>query len=204
MTTIILTRHGYVEGIEPRRFRGRQDIPLSELGKLQAEATARRIAAAWRPTIVYTSPMARCIETGVPIARACQVPHKVLNELNDLDYGAWQWQTHADIKQVQPDAYATWHETPHLFRFPDGESLQDLVARTGNAWRFVLARHRDETIVLVGHDSVNRALVLQLLDQPLSSYWRILFEPCGVSEIEFFGHVPQVRRINETYHLSHL
>ena len=42
------------------------------------------------------------------------------------------------------------------------------MARTANALRMVLARHPDETIVLVGHDSVNRALLLELLDLPLS------------------------------------
>jgi len=58
---------------------------------------------------------------------------------------------------------------------PEGDSLQDLVARTANALRFVLERHtsKTETVVFVGHDSVNRALLLQLLDQSLSAYWRI-------------------------------
>jgi hypothetical protein len=26
---------------------------------------------------------------------------------------------------------------------------------------------------MVGHDSVNRALLLQLLDQPLAAYWKL-------------------------------
>ena len=47
-----------------------------------------------------------------------------------------------------------------------------------------LARHPDETIVLVGHDSVNRALLLQLLEQPLSAYWRLAQEPCCLNEID--------------------
>jgi hypothetical protein len=34
-----------------------------------------------------------------------------------------------------------------------------------------------ETVVLVGHDNANRALLLQLLEQPLSAYWRIAQGP---------------------------
>ena len=44
MTKIILTRHGHVEGIKPARFRGRTELPLTELGQAQAKAVAARIA----------------------------------------------------------------------------------------------------------------------------------------------------------------
>jgi probable phosphoglycerate mutase len=89
-------------------------------------------------------------------------------------------------------------------RFPDGDSLQDLVVRTANALRFVMSRHREamETVVLVGHDSVNRALLLQLLEQPLSAYWRIAQGPCAINEIDIVDGSVRVLRINETYHLD--
>jgi len=125
-TTIILTRHGHVEGIEPRRFRGRQDVPLTTLGAKQAQATALRIAAAWNPVLVYTSPMARCIATGTAIAELCRVRAEVIPALNDIDYGAWQWKTHEEMAKAFPADYAAWRTKPHLFRFPKGEFLQDL------------------------------------------------------------------------------
>lgn len=201
-TKIILTRHGHVEGITPRRFRGREDIPLSNLGRAQAEATGQRISAAWRPAVVYTSPMGRCVETGTAIARACGVTSEVLETLNDLDYGAWQWKTHEEIATAFPELYERWHKTPQLCRFPNGESLQDLVARTGDALRYVLKKNREQAFVLVGHDSVNWALFTQVLEQPLSAYWRIIFEPCGISEIDFVEDTPLVRRVNELAHLD--
>jgi bisphosphoglycerate-dependent phosphoglycerate mutase len=70
MTKIILTRHGHVEGIKPARFRGRTELPLTELGQAQAKAAAARIAKIWNPAKVYTSPMGRCVATGQEIARA--------------------------------------------------------------------------------------------------------------------------------------
>ena len=81
-----------------------------------------------------------------------------------------------------------WRSAPHLIRFPQGEALQDLVARTANALRETLERHPAQTVVFVGHDSVNRALLLQLLDQPLSAYWRLSQDPCcGGSEVDIEG-----------------
>jgi probable phosphoglycerate mutase len=88
-----------------------------------------------------------------------------------------------------------------LARFPGGESLQDLVARTSDALRVALARHPKETVVMVGHDSVNKALLLQLLDQPLSAYWKVSQDPCTLNEVDIDDGVIQVRRINDTSHL---
>jgi len=201
MTKILLTRHGHVEGIHPERFRGREPLDLTARGRADAAAVAQRIADGWRPSYIYTSPMVRCIETAAAIAKACGIAAKTCDDLNDIDYGAWQFKTFAEAKALDPALFAAWFATPHLIRFPHGESLQDLVARTANALRMVLARHPDETIVLVGHDSVNRSLLLELLDQPLSAYWRIAQDPCCLNEIDVSASI-SVRRVNETAHLD--
>jgi probable phosphoglycerate mutase len=206
MTKILLTRHGHVDGIEPERFRGRAPLALTARGRAEADAVARRIAGAWRPGQIYTSPMGRCVETATAIGKACGMSAasfiKTDDDLNDIDYGAWQFKTFNEAKTQNPALFAAWFATPHLVRFPDGESLQDLMARTADALRMVLARHRYDIVVLVGHDSVNRALLLQLLDQPLSAYWCLAQIPCCLNEIDVEAGNILVRRINETCHLE--
>lgn len=200
MTTLLLTRHGHVEGIKPARFRGRHDVPLSEQGRREARALAQRIAREFKPIAIYTSPMQRCIDTGEAIGDACQIQSSVLDTLNDIDYGRWQWRTHEEIEEEYPHLFEMWLKTPQLIRFPDGDSLQDLVARTAEAVRSIHARHPMETVVLVGHDSVNRAILMQMLDQPLSSYWRLEQSPCCLNQIMFTDHQIRVERINDTSH----
>lgn len=202
MTKIILTRHGHVEGIKPERFRGREPLELTKRGTAEAALVAQRIATRWRPSHIYTSPMSRCIATAAAIARATAVAAKTCEDLNDIDYGAWQFKTFADAKAQDPALFAAWFATPQLIRFPNGESLQDLAARTANALRLVLARHPDETIVLVGHDSVNRVLLLQLLELPLRAYWRLAQEPCCINEIDVNTGAVCLRSMNETQHLE--
>jgi probable phosphoglycerate mutase len=202
MTRILLIRHGHVDGIAPERFRGHADLPLTSRGQAEARAVAARIAAAWRPSKVYTSPLARCVATGAAIAAACGAPTEVNGDLIDIDYGAWQGRSCAEVEQSEPKLYDAWRNTPHLVRFPQGDSLQDLAARTADAFRLALARHADETVVLVAHDSANRALLLQLLEQPLSAYWRLAQAPCCINEIEVTDGWPQVLRVNETAHLD--
>jgi phosphoserine phosphatase len=160
MTKIILTRHGHVEGIKPERFRGREPLQLTARGMAEAAALAQRIAGRWRPSHIFTSPMGRSIATAGAIARRTGVAAKTCEDLNDIDYGAWQFKTFAEAKAQDAALFAAWLAKPQLVRFPKGESLQELAARTANALRTVFARHRDETVVLVGHDSVNRACCL--------------------------------------------
>jgi phosphoserine phosphatase len=201
MTKILLTRHGHVEGINPARFRGRQPLALTAQGRAEAEALAWRIAGTWKTARIYTSPMERSVKTAEAIARACKLAAaEARDDLNDIDYGAWQFKTFTDAKAEDPALFAAWFATPQLVRFPDGESLQNLAARTADALRYMLSRHARDTIVIVGHDSVNRALLLQLLDVPLSAYWRIEQSPCCLNEIDVENGEVRIRRINETRH----
>ena len=55
-----------------------------------------------------------------------------------------------------------------------------------------------------GHDSVNRALLIELLELPLSAYWRLAQEPCCINEIDVSEAGVCVRSINETQHLDAL
>lgn len=204
MTRIVLVRHGHVEGIEPERFRGRMDVALSGLGLRQASATGRRIAEGWRVSEVYSSPLGRCLETARAIAAPTGGRVVPLEDLNDLDYGRWQWRTFDEMRSSAPALFQQWLDAPDLVRFPGGESLEDLLARTADALRAVCERSRGLTAVMVGHDSVNRMILLQLLGMPLSGYWRLVQSPCGINEIEIEGARIRVLRVNETAHLEGL
>ena len=196
MPTILLVRHGHVEGINPERFRGREDIELTELGRQQARSAAAFIVSRWKPVAIYTSPLRRCIETGHEIASACAIAAHALDGLNDVHYGRWQWKTHAEVEAQWPELLKRWLTAPHLSRFPDGESLQDVQSRLADVLRMLLERHPRETIVLVGHYSGIRVLLLQALNEPLSAYWRLTHDPGGVSELELAEDGIRAVRVN--------
>jgi broad specificity phosphatase PhoE len=201
MTRILLVRHGHVEGMSPERFRGRRDVDLSDLGARQAQATAQGIAARWHPAAIYSSPLRRCRQTAAAIGAACGgLAATVLDDLNDVHYGDWEWHTHDEVRAQWTELFECWFAAPQLVRFPRGESFQDLLARMANVLRLVRERHDAETVVVVGHSSGNRALLLQALDQPLSAYWRLAQDPCSVSDIELLARTATVRRFNEIYY----
>lgn len=200
MTRIILARHGHVDWIAPERFRGRAELPLSNLGQRQAEALGHRIAQSWKPDAIYTSSLSRCVHTGEAISRATGAPTDVLNSLADTHYGQWQGLTHEEVRSRWPDELRIWFETPDLALIPDGETLAEVLARAIKVLQVVLRQHNGQTIVLVGHDSINRILLLHCLGLPLARYWRIKQEPCCVNEISSEGGDFTIHRVNEIHH----
>jgi probable phosphoglycerate mutase len=199
MTKIILVRHGHVEGISPERFRGRADLMLTPEGRRQAETTARRIRAAWGPAAIYTSPLSRCRATGEAIGEPS--PSSV-DGLIDIDYGEWQGLTLDEVINRWPELLDTWYRAPHWAAIPGGETLQAVLGRTISALRDVIRRHPGDTVVLVGHDSVNRMILLHALELPLSRYWRLGQGPCAINELDFSGDAFVVVSFNETSHLT--
>lgn len=204
MPKILLTRHGHVEGISPERFRGQIELSLTDKGQAQAALLAERISREWNPSAIYTSPLQRCVATAEAIAKATRAPCKVLKSLIDLNYGGWQSHTYEDVRSHSPSLFALWQFVPQLVRFPEGDSLQDLLLRAADTVRFVLEHHHDETVVLVGHESVNRAILLQILDQPLSAYWRLVQGPCTLNELEVTHSHSRVLSMNDTSHLANI
>jgi broad specificity phosphatase PhoE len=204
VTRILIVRHGHVAWHNPERFRGRADLALSDLGRRQAERAAWQIAALCRPDAVYTSPLARCVATADAIAAPFGLVPQPEPGLVDIDYGQWQGLTRDEAAARWPEEAALWFRLPHLAAIPGGESLAALAARTTTALRDILRRHAEGAIVVVGHDSVNRVLLLFSLGLPLSRYWHLEQSPCGIDDLacengEFF-----VRTVNETQHLAGL
>ncbi len=202
MTKIILVRHGHVEGIAPERFRGRADLALTREGRRQAQATARRVEASWTPAALYASPLSRALTTAEAIGKPFGLTPTLVPGLMDIDYGEWQGLTPDEVGRKWPEMLETWHRTPHWAAIPGGESLQDVLARAVAALRDVIGRHPRDTVVVVGHDSVNRIILLHALEMPLSRYCRLGQDPCAINEIDFSGGEFTVRSVNDTYHLQ--
>jgi probable phosphoglycerate mutase len=174
MTRFLLVRHGQTAWNQPERFRGREDLPLNEYGHRQAEAVARRIAQDWpEVAVVYASPLQRTMHTAEAIARVLDLTSIPLAGLLDLDYGAWQGLSHQEVAARYDDLYTAWQLAPHTVQFPGGESLADVRARVWPAVRGLADQHAGETVVLVGHQVVNKVLLCAVLGLDDAHFWQI-------------------------------
>lgn len=203
MTKLLIIRHGRTEWNRVERLRGRADIALDELGRKQAEATAKRVAE-WQVNAIYSSPLRRAMETAQILARPAGLEVKKLHDITDIDYGQWQGLSLEDAAAKDGDLYKKWLHSPHQVKFPGGESLVEVKDRVAAAIDKLIVQHNKETIALVSHKVVCHVMVLSLLGLELSHFWDVVQDICAVNYFEVRGGVPSALLINDTCHLEGL
>lgn len=204
-TRVVLIRHGHVEGINPPRFRGQTDLPLTNRGVRQAEMTRDLLAYLPHPAAAYASPLSRCMTTAAIVVQPLSLTVAPLPSFLDINYGDWQGRSYQEVEQADPEGLARWFDAPHLAVIPGGETLLQLAARVAETMHNIVARHRGETVLLVGHDSVNRVLLLLALDLPLSRLWHLRQDPCAINLVTHHdGDGWRVLSVNEASHLQSL
>jgi len=204
-TRIVLVRHGHVDGIDSPRFRGQTDLPLTSRGTRQAELTRDLLANLPHPAAAYASPLSRCMATAGIIAQPLSLAVVAMPSFLDINYGDWQGRSYQEVQQADPEGFARWFGAPHLAVIPGGETLLQLAGRVGETMRTIVARHLGETVLLVGHDSVNRVLLLLALDLPLSRLWHLRQDPCAINLVTYHdGDGWRVLSMNEASHLQSL
>jgi broad specificity phosphatase PhoE len=205
MTCILLIRHGRTAWNKEERFRGREDLPLDEVGWAQAKALAHRLAVEHPSlTAIYASPLRRARETAAPLAEALGLTVQTEPGLLDIDYGEWQGLTPAEAAERYPTLYQTWQIAPDRVHFPGGETLGQVQARARSALDATAVRHPDETIVLVSHLVVCRLILCSVLGLPLAR-WTLLRQATGcLNVLETAGNGYEVVALNDACHLRGL
>jgi len=202
MTRVVLVRHGQTEWNRVERFRGRADVPLNETGIAQAEATGRRVAKQWQPVAIYSSPLSRAIKTAEAIAQHFTLPVQPHPGLIDIDYGDWQGLTPEEARTRWQTTVDAWYNTPQLARIPRGETLDDLRTRGMAMVNEIVARHVNQTIVLVGHTVINRVILLAILGLTNDRFWHIKQDTCAINVFEASDSDFTLVSLNDTCHLS--
>ena len=202
MTKIILVRHGHVEGISPERFRGRTDLMLTPEGLRQAEATARRIHATWRPAAVYTSPLGRCRMTAEAIGNLFGLSPSPVDGLIDIDYGQWQGLTPDEIEAPMAQSAGQLVPDPGLGGDPGRRNIAESALPDG---QFAPRGDRPASVRYGGAGRARQRQPCDLAARAGAPSFPLLAaraRPCAINEIDFSEDGFTVLSMNETYHLQ--
>lgn len=148
------------------------DVPLSELGRRQAESLGRRLAewpAAERPDLVVTSPFRRARETAEIAMDGLDVPRRTDERLRDRDLGAFDLHTAQGIRTEFPvEAERRHRHGKFYYRPPGGESWTDVALRLRAVIREIEQDDPEARVLLFAHDVVVSLVryVLEDLDEP--------------------------------------
>src|SRR5262245_32587495 len=142
---LIVVRHAETDWNRERRYQGRQDTPLSALGRVQAEAAGRMLAA--QPlAAVWSSPLARARETAIAIAAPQRLTVREDPAFCEMGFGDWEGLSRDEVLAQFPALYRAWAETPHLARLPGAETLDEVRTRVLAGLDILRAAHDGHTI----------------------------------------------------------
>jgi probable phosphoglycerate mutase len=154
MTDFVFIRHGETDWNRQQRFQGQADVPLNELGLVQATRLAHRLAAE-RGDVLLTSDLQRARQTAQPLASTWGHEAMPLAGFREQSFGLLEGLDVPTIKQRYPDLWAHWLEQRADFALPEGgESLRQFHARVIAAVREAAATHGPRMLVVVTHGGV--------------------------------------------------
>ena len=201
-TRFLLLRHGQTPLTVERRYSGRGEISLSELGEQQAAAAAARLAKVSDIAAVVASPLTRTMQTGRAVADAIGVELTTHDGLIETDFGDWEGLTFREAAERDPELHRRWLSDTSV-QPPNGESFDAVHRRVRRGRDDLISRYGAGTIVVVSHVTPIKSLLRMALDAGPSLLYRLHLDTASLSTAEFYpdGNA-SVRLVNDTSHLG--
>lgn len=182
MTQLLLIRHGQTDWVGDRLAGLTPGIALNAAGRAEATALAARLTDT-PITALYSSPLDRTRETAAYIGLTRGLEVRALPGVGEVDFGEWTGRKLSDLRK-EP-LWRTVMGQPSAMRFPGGERLRDAQARAVAAVESVCATHPDETVAVVSHADVIKAIVAHHAGMHFDLFQRITISTASVSVLQF-------------------
>jgi alpha-ribazole phosphatase len=181
-TTIDLLRHG--EPLGGSRYRGQLDDALSEKGWQQMwQAVAGR--SDWQQII--TSPLQRCQAFADSLGAQHGLPVHCEQRFCEVGFGAWEGKDREEVEQQFPGQLAKFYRDPVNQRPPGAEPLDEFLSRVQNGFDELLPRFAGQTVLIVAHAGVIRAIMSHALEIPPAAMYRIHVKNAGMTRLSTDG-----------------
>jgi broad specificity phosphatase PhoE/ribonuclease HI len=200
-TRFLLLRHGQTELSVQRRYSGRGNPALTDLGRSQAEAAAQYLAQMGGIAAVVTSPLQRAYDTAAAAAKALGLDVSVDEDLIETDFGDWEGLTFGEAAERDPELHRRWLRDTSV-NPPEGESFDTVANRVRRAQRRIIAEHSGDTVLVVSHVTPIKTLLRLALDAGQGILYRLHLDLASLSIAEFYPDgVASVRLVNQTAYL---
>jgi probable phosphoglycerate mutase len=203
-TRLLLLRHGQTELSVQRRYSGRGNPALTDLGRRQANAAAGYLAQRGGISAVIASPLQRAYDTAMTAAKALGLDVDVDEDLIETDFGAWEGLTFSEAAAQDPELHRQWlrdtSTTP-----PGGESFAAVHTRVLRARDRIIDEHAGTTVLVVSHVTPIKMLLRVALDAGAGILYRLHLDLASLSIAEFYPDgASSVRLVNQTAYLDRL
>jgi ribonuclease H / adenosylcobalamin/alpha-ribazole phosphatase len=200
-TRLLLLRHGQTELSVQRRYSGRGNPALTDLGRRQGDAAAGYLGSRGGIAAVLCSPLQRAYDTAQAAAKALGLDVVVDDDLIETDFGDWEGLTFAEAAAADPELHRRWLRDTAVTP-PGGESFDAVHARVRRARGRILAEYGGSTVLVVSHVTPIKTLLRMALDAGPGMLYRLHLDLASLSIAEFYPDgAASVRLVNQTAYL---
>ena len=168
--------------------------------------SAQRRQLQTRGLEVWTSQLRRTIQTAMPAEKRLGLKSLRLHSLNEIHAGVCEGMTYREVKEQYPLIHRFRGEDKFTFRYPGGESYQDLVARLEPV--IMELENANRVVVVVAHQAVLRGLLAYFgstsadesvhVEVPHRTVWRCTYDARGTTQIHSVKLGPKEDREEQT------
>lgn len=181
-------RHGETAyNADGNKYCGRTDIPLTEKGMAQANRM-KALLKDYSFDQVFSSPLIRA-RTTAEIAAGNKDLVQTDDRLIEVDFGQWEGKSSEEFRAEDPDSWNNWLSDPTAFRAGNtGENASQVLERLNDFYQELMDKYDGQTILVVGHNGVNRLFMASQLEMPLRNYRKIVQENSALTLITLDKH----------------
>lgn len=192
---LILMRHGETAWNREQRLQGQRDIPLSDVGRMQATDAAPSVAAL-RPEVIVASDLQRTQHTAAAVAGLVGVPVGSDPRLRETAMGLWEGLSRDEVVAGWPQEWDDWRTTSAHAAPPGGESRWQVAQRAagvvaeldaGTATRALLVSHGGTVVGLTGHLMELPEDCWGLLVGVMNCHWVVLHRYAGAWRLHSYN-----------------
>lgn len=196
-SVLILLRHGRTASNAEARLQGDSDIPLDEVGRLQAESAGAYIRGRWDIDTVFTSSLQRSRQTAV-LAGFPADTLEVDDRWREISFGEFEGHK---VEEIAPDLGTRWRADIN-YRPVGGESLPSLHSRVAEACAEMSARATDENILVVTHATPIKSAVIWATGGAPAMILKLWVYPGSISVLDNRGGNAVLLEFNRHIHNS--
>jgi broad specificity phosphatase PhoE len=176
---VYLIRHGESTGNQIKAFQGWNNVHLSEIGLKQANALSNYFKVN-NITFkrIFSSPLIRATETANSLkSRSFSPDITLINQFKSINVGTWSGKTVEEVQVYYPRLSGIWKTTPEEFRFPNGESVSEVLNRAKAAFKNIIDQETpfEGNIAIVTHMITIKVLMLWMMQLEISQIWDPMF-----------------------------
>ncbi|MBM3136165.1 MAG: histidine phosphatase family protein [Chloroflexi bacterium] len=181
---LYLIRHGHTAWLAEHRLQGwLPGIPLDDEGHAQAQRLAEHLAEE-SLAAAYASPLERAVQTAAAIARPHDLPVQAVPRLGEIRMGKLEGLYLDQIAAQYPGLWEQYRAAPDSVCFPDGETIAAVQARAVAWVEEARQQHPQDTIAVVSHADVLKAILVHYLGMSLSHLHRLALTTGSLSTLE--------------------